>query len=120
MNSLATITPKLGKLIPMLSSSHDGEVVAAARAIERTLKDAGRDWHDLVKVIISPSIAPVLPETWRGVAMYCHDRNRCLNPREAEFAADMCSRLVCGGQPTERQASWLRAIYAKVRAGYDT
>jgi hypothetical protein len=32
---------KLEKLIKMLSSDHDGEVVAAARAITRTLNGAG-------------------------------------------------------------------------------
>lgn len=42
------IPAKLAKLIPMLSSPMDGEVVAAARAIEKSLKGAGLDWHDLV------------------------------------------------------------------------
>lgn len=32
----------------MLSSSHTGEVVAAAAAIDRHLKGEGRDWHWLV------------------------------------------------------------------------
>lgn len=45
------IPAKLAKLIPMLSSPMDGEVVAAARAIEKSLKGAGLDWHDLVNAI---------------------------------------------------------------------
>lgn len=40
---------KLQKLILMLSSSHDGEVVAAARAIGKFLKADKKDWHWLVQ-----------------------------------------------------------------------
>jgi len=47
MTALAPIAPRLRKLLLMLSSSAPGEVVAAAGAIGRTLKDAGADWHDL-------------------------------------------------------------------------
>jgi hypothetical protein len=43
--TLAQVALLLGRLIPRLASEHDGEVVATARAIERTLKSAGRDWH---------------------------------------------------------------------------
>lgn len=37
---------RVARLIPMLSSDKAGEVVAAAAAIERTLKAAACDWHD--------------------------------------------------------------------------
>jgi hypothetical protein len=47
MSALTPIAEKLGKLIRMLSSSHDGEVIAAALAIRRALKDAGLDVHAL-------------------------------------------------------------------------
>ena len=40
-------TEKIGKLIKMLSSPNDGEVVAAARAILRTLAQEGADIHEL-------------------------------------------------------------------------
>ena len=46
-NDLASIASKLGKLIRMLSSSQDGEVLGAARAIVRTLANAGLDVHAL-------------------------------------------------------------------------
>lgn len=38
---------KIQKLIRMLSSSNDGEIVAAARAIMRTLEAEGADIHEL-------------------------------------------------------------------------
>src|SRR6266853_2908868 len=39
---------KLKKLIPMLASDKDGEVIAAVGAIKRTLQSGGSDFHDLV------------------------------------------------------------------------
>ena len=38
---------KLKKLIPMLASDKDGEVIAAVGAIKRTLQSNGSDFHDL-------------------------------------------------------------------------
>ena len=40
---------KIGKLIKLLSSINDGEVVAAARAILRTLEAEGADIHELAE-----------------------------------------------------------------------
>jgi hypothetical protein len=42
---------KLEKLIPMLSSNHDGEVVATVRALMRVLEANGASIHDLSKAI---------------------------------------------------------------------
>lgn len=46
--------PDLSKVIPLLSSPVDGEVLAAARAIDRKLKAAGCDWHDLSEAKSGP------------------------------------------------------------------
>jgi hypothetical protein len=51
VNALAPIADKLGKLIRMLSSDRDGEVIAAARALQRTLLSAGTDLHALAGAI---------------------------------------------------------------------
>ena len=57
MTSLAPTLPKLEKLVPRLASDADGEVVATVRAIDRTLRGAGCDWHDLTEVL-----APLRPQ----------------------------------------------------------
>ena len=46
-SNLAPITGKLGKMIRMLASDCDGDVIAAARAIKRTLRSEGLDIHAL-------------------------------------------------------------------------
>src|SRR5262249_43385350 len=48
---LAPIADKLRPLIRLLSSDHPGEVVAAARALNRTLKGAKFDIHALADSI---------------------------------------------------------------------
>jgi hypothetical protein len=58
----AAVSAKIAKLLPMLGSSHDGEVVAAARAIERTLKSAGLTFHDLAASKQAPPRQSQQPE----------------------------------------------------------
>lgn len=48
------VRERLGKLLPMLSSSHNGERAGAVAAIERVLKGAGLDWHDFTAAITTP------------------------------------------------------------------
>ena len=50
-SALLDVAPKLEKLIPLLGSDKDGEVVAAAAAITRTLKQAGADCHDVAAAV---------------------------------------------------------------------
>jgi hypothetical protein len=58
---------KIGKLIPRLASDHDGEVVATARAIQRSLQSAGADLHDLVAALDKP---PVVQVEYREKVIY--------------------------------------------------
>jgi hypothetical protein len=46
---------KVLQLLPSLSSTVDGEIVAAANAITRVLKSNGQDWHDLVEAVAKGS-----------------------------------------------------------------
>ena len=64
----STLTKRLEKLIPLLASNHDGEVVATARAIGSALAAEGFDLHDLAgslvpyiakRETVSATIAPV-------------------------------------------------------------
>lgn len=46
-----SLAQRVAKLVPLLASDKDGEVVAAARAIARTLGTAGTDLHDLADTL---------------------------------------------------------------------
>jgi hypothetical protein len=43
--------PVVARLIPLLSSNFDHEVVSTARAIERALKSRKLDWHDVAAAV---------------------------------------------------------------------
>jgi hypothetical protein len=51
MSALTPISGKLAKLLRMLSSSREHEVVAAAQALNRTLQSAGTDIHALAAIV---------------------------------------------------------------------
>jgi len=135
MNEFASIAPKLGKLLRLLSSNSDGEVVATVRAIQRTLEGDGFDGRadrGSKRQALQRSRCPrnlstrrrsgfrsidALDEpTWHEIALECaaHE-NRLFGEREKQFVEDMVRRTVHGGEPTEKQAAWLRKIYSRVR-----
>jgi len=88
------IAPKLKKLLLMLSSNQGGEVVAAANAIERTLRDAGCGWHDLVGgLLTTPESKPRQHRNtdgprdidWHAMLRFCTARTQLLREREQDF-----------------------------------
>ena len=46
---------RLKKLLAMLDSSHDGEVLNAARLASAMLRDAGLGWSDVIADTLTPS-----------------------------------------------------------------
>ena len=101
--SLNQIVPRLKKLLLMLSSERDGEIVNAARLINTTLRGVGADWHDLVAGLLTSA----------RTATQSAPNDRELNwPRELEFVTGLGNWR---GQLTERQSAWLNAIHARVR-----
>jgi hypothetical protein len=109
---------RLTKLLLMLSSDRDGEVVAAAKAIGRALQATGKDWHDLarrlsvpVKARISEQAPPRHDKNWRAMHEHCIQHDDRLRPREREFIDSLGSWR---GDLTEKQRSWLVAIYQRL------
>lgn len=52
---------RLGKAVALLGSPADGEVIAAARAIGRTLETAGMDWHGLAALVAAEAARQAAP-----------------------------------------------------------
>ena len=131
---------KLEKLIKLLASDKDGEVVAAAHAIRRTLNSAGTDFHELAArvkggklsesemkrvydagyqegkdaAVTAQGFSNTEGPSWLEMAKYCagHDDGHLI-PREREFVDDMV-RWCARREPTEKQGKWLLSIYAKL------
>lgn len=119
MALLGACAAKIAKLIPRLATEHDGEVVATVQAIGRTLQGGGKDFHDLAKAVQCPEgpapTPPSTPQNWAELCDFCLAFPEFLKPKEENFLRDIGPRLIIGGNPTDKQATWLRAIYAKVK-----
>jgi hypothetical protein len=77
-----SLTAQIAKMLPRLASDFDGEVVATARALERILKSAGKDWHDLGAHITAPPIEIHLPARRQEKRRY--SRQDWKQPQQAE------------------------------------
>jgi hypothetical protein len=134
------VADKLGKLLKLLSSPRDGEVVAAARAILRTLEGAGADIHELAERVegrklsqaemqriydkayrdgkdaaaADAGFSSVDPPSFYEMAQEIeHKADGRLSEKEQEFVADMV-RWCAWREPSEKQAKWLHAIYYRI------
>jgi hypothetical protein len=114
------LVERLRKLIPRLGTTYEAEAITTVRAIERTLKGAGFDWHDLANAAAAhfsarirealPHLEPDSASDWADLARWCRDHdNGRLTPREREFVESMVG-WCHWRDPTERQAAWLADI----------
>jgi hypothetical protein len=117
--TLTQIAPRLEKLLLMLSSDRDGEVVNAARAIGHALQGVGADWHDLAAGLLVPTKKAKAQrngssdQPWRDVAAFCVEHSDLLRQREREFVTNIACHW--RGDLTEPQRAWLHALYERLQ-----
>lgn len=120
MPNLVPIPDKAMKLIPRLASDHDGEVVATARALVRTLKGAGLTLHDLSEALNRPQSMPQQRQaetpSWRMMARFLNARSWMLSQKESAFVADMArkAQVPYGRGLSDKQMAWLEGLYLRV------
>jgi hypothetical protein len=134
MKLAPTARPALAKLLRLLRSPVDGEALGAARALGRTLKANGCDFHDLANIIEAPPIVPnggngrdgfgahhprndydgnvetELP--WRDMVAACAQHPNRFSDKERGFIRSM--RGWCG-EPSAKQRGWLVALFERAR-----
>jgi hypothetical protein len=111
-------TDRLGKLLRLLSSDKDGEVLAAAAAIKRMLAAENSDIHEFVDSLCRPqpkqaARPPPREDDWHVVACECQTHSNRLSQREQTFIDDMATWTAFRA-PSEKQQAWLAAIYRRV------
>jgi hypothetical protein len=107
---------RLAKLVRMLSSDKDGEVLAAVAAIHRVLQEQGADFHALAAAVERSTLVPQRDDdarSWRATCEWCCDHVEHLNDLEADL---VFSLKRWRGQPTEKQMNWLDAIEQYIRS----
>ncbi len=91
MNNLdAKTADRLGKVLGLLGSEHDGERAAAAAKAHAMLVAAGVTWADLAKAVVKRPERK-MPEmgTWRQTCRDCLMHQKDLRAWEKTFLADL-------------------------------
>jgi hypothetical protein len=136
------VVSKLASFIRFLSSDKEGEVIAAARAIVRTLRGANLDIHALAERVGGFSEADMKKLydagyeqgyhaaassnerdgfhdidgsllSWHRTARWCQQHNEHLRSKERAFVDQMAAQTVWR-EPSEKQRKWLKSIYFKL------
>jgi len=116
---------RIKKFLLLLGSTHDGEVVAAARALVRYLDSLDLDLHNLCNLIerganplaptppqqVQPRWETVSDSEYLAMARWIRDQPRFekLPEKTRRFVLDQCDWLVFR-EPSEKQAAWLNSI----------
>jgi hypothetical protein len=115
----STSAERLSQLMLMLSSTHDGEVVNAVRAVGRLLDHEHVDWHMLANGICRSQPGRINDADhysgmhWRSAAEFCARYPEHLNDWEASFIDGM---LKWRRTPTQRQLDVLESIRRRIWA----
>jgi hypothetical protein len=118
-----------GALCRVLSSAgadlHDLAASLGANGYKFTEADARKIYQEGVEDGRRAAEANIKPSdfrsvnddgpSWHEIAKECAARSSRLRDNERRFVEDMVGWTVHGGEPTPKQAKWLRGIYARVR-----
>jgi hypothetical protein len=125
---------KVAKLLRLLASNHDGEVLGAVCALKRTLAAGGADLNDMAAAIatgLTPRPpakpkqqqptrwAPPAPDTtyWESLAWYAHFYRQHLSTSDREYVAGvLMGRHFDCGRADAAMMGRLRGIVDKIEA----
>jgi hypothetical protein len=90
MTELDVDRDRLGKLLGLLGSTHDGEVAAAGRAAHRLIREAGLTWPDVLTP--PPRPLPKPPAGRASLIVECRSRWTFLSDWERGFVTSIARR----------------------------
>jgi hypothetical protein len=99
--------PRIAKLLPLLGSDKDGEVLATVAAIARILEASSSNWHELAKTIGGPD--PTRSTKTDDALMSFLAGLTSLSDSEANFVSG-CQKHIRRRPLSERQREVLESI----------
>jgi hypothetical protein len=99
---------RLAKLLGMIGSHHDGEVLAAARKADQCIRQLGLTWGDVIRVPTDGSSSG----DWQHMARACRAQAHRLSAREFDFINNIAMARL---EPSEKQLRWLHDIASRLR-----
>jgi hypothetical protein len=124
-------TKKVGKLVRLLASDKDGEVLATVAAIKRALDIADLDLHDLARAVADgfekpkpqkrapAKWAPPAPdiEFWSSMAWWCHYNRHHISTSDRDYVHDvLLGRHFYCGRADAAMMRRLREIITRIEA----
>jgi hypothetical protein len=107
-------TNKLAKICGMFGSAHEGERASAAALADRTVRDLGLTWADVIGVPLVPAEPSHEDVSWQDALEVCLGHIGELTPRDRDFIRSL-SRW--RGEPSQKQQIWLFDVHARIRRG---
>jgi hypothetical protein len=117
--------PRLARVLGLLSSDFDNEVLTAARKAEAIRRQMGATWDELLGSSFAPAVPgepaasrahgsrqPDPPPHWRTMVTACRCRPRLLTEWELSFVTSV------GGQSSLSRKQWtiLHTVHSKAAA----
>ena len=100
---------KIAKVLGMLGSSHDGEVIAAGRRAHLMVSNAGSTWAELLG-------APSAVQDCRQACVMveaCMATADLFDPFETKFLAQILPQLRRGRRLSDKQLAWLCRLHER-------
>lgn len=122
MTTIVFLPPRIPQLVRLLASDSDGEVVAAARALRRTLASVSMDMNDLAARLEGHDVPDQakMPSSWasmssqkRAAFLEMALRGDVLSSWERDFAESVRGQIQTGRRLSEKQDAICARIYAK-------
>ena len=122
---MSDLTPPLAAkpalLIARLASDSDAEVIACVPAMRRLLEMRSLELNDLAAILAQPervriSMSRLTGRPLPGMSPRAGSSRTTADTfsRTSDFVGTMARRLVMQGEPSPRQAEWLRGLYARL------
>jgi hypothetical protein len=120
-----SVAKRIGRLIGRLGSDHDGEVLNAVALLKKLFCTERLSFSDIAAVIEDRAGTEVRKQyydaagrpRWHEIALFCQRNSDRLESVKERMFVDQMAGWTVAREPSEKQASWLESIFARLGGG---